>query len=289
MKYFLRLIVAGIALAVIVVVLMNTVFKTESSIETYKTIANELSPNGEITKLSDVLNDEDVETEHKIYVELLTNEENTLISLYPLILETKANSDKKTTIMLDALKNFKNCLKDVNKDKTNIITSQANTEIRKQMIKDMAKHLVLATTSLVELNVAMCKYLIEYYYNNNLDANISLKYIQSIYAQLYLQTSAQSNPNEATKALIKQYKANYDNLSKIFKAEHSQKVLNEISKENSFNEFLYNARKVSLYKSITDESYYTSIENQTAQDVNDYITKVLLGNNYIDDLVENSK
>lgn len=246
-KVILRLIVAGAALALIVVVLLNTVFKTESSLETHNTIANALSPKGEITQLSEMLNDDYVLELFPTTVALMHSETTTLTNLYPSILVTKQNSDKKTTKMLDKLKALQKALDNANDGYDNLIKSNPEPNVKKKMVKDLQGDLDSALVSLIDLNKIIMDYLIEYYYDDNWDATIALNYIKVAYAKNYINAKV-----DETK------QTSLNNYNKVANLCNASAICN-LNTSADFNNLLYNAKYVNIYKLIANANYYESL------------------------------
>lgn len=249
-KVFLRLLVAGVILAIIVVVLLNTVFKADASIETHNEIAKSLSTNGQITKLSEMLDDEEVKTQFPNIVLVINNEIDTLADLYTKIIATEQNSDKKTDSMLKSLKALESSLEKSNKKLDNIKATQADGDLKKKMVQDLGSHLKDSMISLKDLNQSLIEYLIDYYYKNSYDTVIALSYIKIALAQNVITTT-----NEAD---VKKYKTVADTLN-------STKTVAYLSANVDFNTMLFNCKKINLYKVVTDNDYISSLDTANAE------------------------
>lgn len=249
-KVFLRLLVAGVILAIIVVVLLNTVFKADASIETHNEIAKSLSTNGQITKLSEMLDDEEVKTQFPNIVLVINNEIDTLADLYTKIIATKQNSDKKTDSMLKSLKALENSLEKSNKQLDKLKTTQADGNLKKKMVQDFESYLNDSMVNLKDLNQSLIEYLIDYYYKNSYDTMIALSYIKVALAQNLITTNSDVD--------VKKYKAVADSLN-------NTKVIAYLSENVDFNTMLFNCKKINLYKVVTNSDYISSLDTANAE------------------------
>ncbi|MBQ8749937.1 MAG: hypothetical protein IJZ29_05685 [Clostridia bacterium] len=244
-KVLLRLLVAGIILALVVVILMNTVFKTESSLKTHDDIAKAISPNGQITKLYQMLEDDEVESQFPNIVYIISSETETLKEFYPMIKVTKENSDKKTETMLKSLEALESNLKKANTKFENIKNSQSTGDVKQRMVEDLEEVLIKSMDCLQDLNKALMEYLVQYYYGKSYDTNIALHYIKVAYAQNYFDDDSISNLQLYQDITVKCKDANY---------------ILQLSKDKDFNTLLFNCKSVNIYKIITDENYITSLD-----------------------------
>lgn len=252
-KVFLRLLVAGVILAVIVVVLLNTVFKADASIETHNEIAKSLTPNGQIVKLSTMLDDEEVISQFPDIVLVVDSEIETLKHLYTKIMATEQNSDKKTDKMLKSLKSLENSLKKSNDKLTNIKTTKADGDLKKKMVQDLQSHLTDSMVSLKNLNQSLIEYLIDYYYKNSYDTVIAISYLKTAVAQNIITASDDANR--------KLYKT-------LSNALISDEEIGKLSINKDFNTLLFNCKKVDLYKIITDSNYISTLNAENTAKAN---------------------
>ena len=247
-KVFLRLIVAAVIVALVAVVLMNTVFKTESSLKTHNVIASSLSANGEITRLNKMFQDANVEEQFKKEVDAVNFEINTLSHLYTKIIVTKKNSDSKTKTMLSSLEKLEKSLNNANEKYKKIEKSNVpnDSELKIAMVNDLKDELNASIEDLTNLNLCLIEYLIEYYYNNNYDTDIMLNYIKVAYAKNYFTTKSEADYN-----LFKKLNDVCSNDAKKI----------DLSKLLSFNNSLYYAKDVNVYKLLTDEHYIEGLNH----------------------------
>ena len=263
-KVFLRLLIAGVILAIIVVVLLNTVFKADASIETHNEIAKSLSTNGQITKLSEMLDDEEVKTQFPNIVLVINNEIDTLADLYTKIIATEQNSDKKTDSMLKSLKALESSLEKSNKKLDNLKATQADGDLKKKMVQDLGSHLKDSMISLKDLNQSLIEYLIDYYYKNSYDTVIALSYIKVALAQNVIATNSDTD--------VKKYKTVADSLN-------NTKVIAYLSAKVDFNTMQFKCKKVDLYKVITNDNYISSLDTTKAEkatQIKNCIDKIVL-------------
>ena len=252
-KVFLRLLVAGVILAVIIVVLLNTVFKADASIETHNEIAKSLTPNGQITKLSTMIDDEEVISQFPDIVLVFNSEIETLKHLYTKIMATEQNSDKKTDKMLKSLKSLESSLKKSNEKLTNIRTTKADGDLKKRMVQDLKSLLTESMVSLKNLNQYLIEYLIDYYYKNSYDTVIALSYLKTAVAQNIITLSDDANR--------KLYKT-------VSNALLSEEEIARLSISQEFNTFLFNCKKINLYKVITDSNYISTLNAENTAKAN---------------------
>lgn len=249
-KVFLRLLVAGVILAIIVVVLLNTIFKADASIETHNEIAKSLSTKGQITQLSEMLDDDEVKTQFPNMVVVLTNEIASLKGLYTKIIATEQNSDKKTDLMLKSLKALERSLEEANAKLNNLKTTQADGNLKKKLVQDLKEYLNDSMVNLKNLNQSLIEYLIDYYYKNSYDTIIALSYIKVALAQNLITTNSDVD--------MQKYK-------KVTTTLNNAKTIAYLSSDKDFNTMLFNCKKVNLYKILTDENYISTLETVLAE------------------------
>lgn len=198
-KVILRLIVAGILLALIVLVLMLTVFKTPATMQAYQTIDKALASQGQITTLSKGLNDDLPEFTAKYgkMVEIYQNELDTLNITYVKLYYMRDVNDEKMTTVSTVMEELTNALNNANNQIKNLkdLKQSSGTVIEiNSYIETIKEHVVNALTKISQVNNIISDSLLKYYYKENYSETLFLNKLKSVIAKEYYTFGAE-DPN----------------------------------------------------------------------------------------------
>ena len=188
-KVILRIVVAAIALALIVLILINTVFKTPSTLKAYNTLNDALSTNGQITKLSEGIKDSIQEFKEKYgdMVEIYDAEVVTLQENYSKLYYLKDVDDKAMSSVSVEVEALVSNLNAANKKLDDVkALKQNNAELNvNQYVEDIKIYVVNSLSSISNLNTSISDFLVTNYYGGAYGEHMFLGKLKTEIAREY--------------------------------------------------------------------------------------------------------
>lgn len=200
-KVFLRIIVAGLILALGVLILLNTVFKQAATTKAYEFLSASLADDGQITRLNSGLDDmPEFNAKYQNFFIILDEELNTLKDVYPLLVGIKAKDDSMIKDLLSNIKILDKELQMANKKVSKYNETKTNADLDMDYYVEQVKtNVISALNSLEKVNLSLNNFLVKDYYKGLIFQKMFRYKLKTIYAKAYL-TYAQEDYNSADSA-----------------------------------------------------------------------------------------
>lgn len=272
-KMVIRIVVAGLILALIVLILMVTVFKVSSSQRAYNSLNDAFSPSGTITSMTEELNDfQEFDAEYGDYIVVFKSELVTLQSCYTKLYFVGKIDDAQIDGISNQLDEMKKSLeeatkliKDVNEGKR--VNTELNVETYVQSLKPK---IVNALSKVLAINCSLQEFLTTNYYNGEYYEQPFLNKLKSFIAKQYYIVADKDYGGELAQELFNFYNylatIGFDN-SDITKTSELNSVLKVLKDVNLFkmvdnitaykNDYVKDTAKTAMIEQV--ENYINSI------------------------------
>lgn len=272
-KMVIRIVVAGLILALIVLILMVTVFKVSSSQRAYNSLNDAFSPSGTITSMTEELNDfQEFDAEYGDYIVVFKSELVTLQSCYTKLYFVGKIDDAQIDGISNQLDEMKKSLeeatkliKDVNEGKR--VNTELNVETYVQSLKPK---IVNALAKVLAINCSLQEFLTTNYYNGEYYEQPFLNKLKSFIAKQYYIVADKDYGGELAQELFNFYNylatIGFDN-SDITKTSELNSVLKVLKDVNLFkmvdnitaykNDYVKDTAKTAMIEQV--ENYINSI------------------------------
>ena len=275
MKTALRLIISGLAIALVVLLCVFVFFKPNNAVEAYNTLTNGLSENGCITTMENTIeetvinkgnNPQDIPTLFPNY-KIITSELGTLKSNYGKMLLYDNDKDASEALKNRAnqyIEEVKTFNIDLDNYKRTVESGISQDNVLSAMERDLDNLMKRQCEILSELNILIFKCLNDGYYKGYYTYNVAIQTIASIYSD-----KINNEDPTISESMNSAYLA--------LKAE-SNKASNYQDYEGA-NKFLTLCWSLDIVKIFTSGQVYidtlSDTDKQNAQYVFDYISNII--------------
>ena len=256
-KVILRLIVAAIAVALIVLILLNTVFKMPATEQAYNELSTALSSEGDITKLSnDLSNNEFSSFKNKYgdYLIVFDSEMQTLHSLYPKLMYMKGIDDESVTEVTNYLNKMKESLNRANIAIDECVKAQSEgTALDMEYYMEQIKNdIINCMDNTIALNSVLNDFILKHYFSQKYSEELFMQKIKTLYAKKYFSVAAKDYASAHNNELVQ-----YDKVSK-YKASILDNAV-------EMNEIMNISTSVNLDRIVNDLDKYKEENNENEQ------------------------
>lgn len=261
-KVILRLFIVALVVALIVLLLFNTVFKVTDTEKAYDALSAALGENGQIVSLSNSINEMDafnISTgAYAKYTYIYTAELKTLEKIYPKLHYVKGIDDGSAKGLIDNIDSLTKSLQTINKSISDIKGAQSNdVNIDINAYIDVLKpQIVSVLEKIVTVNNVLNKFLVKHYYGSICPEVMFIDSIKSLYAKGFYDCAEEDYLSDDTENAFNSYVA----------LEEMDKNLLTIYNINGMHEIMDIVGNLSLDKIINSyDSYVESYQEDEAQ------------------------
>lgn len=284
-KVILRIVVVAIAIALIVLILMNTVFKTPSTLKAYNTLNDALATNGQITQMSknlearvnDLGNDGqegELKNEMEDMIFIFNEEVISLQEYYSKLYYLKNVDDNsmnsvsgEVDALISNLTTANNKLNDVNSLRQN----NANLDVA-EYILDIKGYIIKSLNSISNLNTVICDFLIGDYYGGVYGEHLFLGKIKTEVAkEYYLNLDRVANKPEGDDF---DYKSNLPKVYEMYvNLTNNEFYADTVEELNNLYGIMDKAKDLNIGRIVTDFKNYVD-ENKLGEEDKENVEKV---------------
>ena len=273
-KVILRLIVAAIAVALIVLILLNTVFKVPATEQAYNELSTALSSEGDITKLSDDLSNNEFSSfkdKYGDYLIVFDSEMQTLNSLYPKLMYMKGVEDESVSEVTEYLNKMKESLNRANIAIDECVKAQQDgtTLDMEYYMEQIKTDIINCMNNNIALNNVLNDFILKHYFNQKYSEELFMQKIKTLYAKKYFSVAAKDYASAHNNELVQ-----YDKVSK-----YKASVLDNAVE---MNEIMNISTSVNLDRIVNDLDKYKE-ENKENEQLSKDIEKVA---NFLDKITK---
>lgn len=273
-KVILRLIVAAIAVALIVLILLNTVFKVPATEQAYNELSAALSSEGDITKLSDDLSNNEFSSfkdKYGDYLIVFDSEMQTLNSLYPKLMYMKGVEDESVSEVTEYLNKMKESLNRANIAIDECVKAQQDgtTLDMEYYMEQIKTDIINCMNNNIALNNVLNDFILKHYFNQKYSEELFMQKIKTLYAKKYFSVAAKDYASAHNNELVQ-----YDKVSK-----YKASVLDNAVE---MNEIMNISTSVNLDRIVNDLDKYKE-ENKENEQLSKDIEKVA---NFLDKITK---
>lgn len=273
-KVILRLIVAAIAVALIVLILLNTVFKVPATEQAYNELSAALSSEGDITKLSDDLSNNEFSSfkdKYGDYLIVFDSEMQTLNSLYPKLMYMKGVEDESVSEVTEYLNKMKESLNRANIAIDECVKAQQDgtTLDMEYYMEQIKTDIINCMNNNIALNNVLNDFILKHYFNQKYSEELFMQKIKTLYAKKYFSVAAKDYASAHNNELVQ-----YDKVSK-YKASILDNAV-------EMNEIMNISTSVNLDRIVNDLDKYKE-ENKENEQLSKDIEKVA---NFLDKITK---
>lgn len=256
-KVILRLIVAAIAVALIVLILLNTVFKMPATEQAYNELSTALSSEGDITKLSNDLSNNEFSSfkdKYGDYLIVFDSEMQTLHSLYPKLMYMKGIDDESVTEVTNYLNKMKESLNRANIAIDECVKAQSEgTALDMEYYMEQIKNdIINCMDNTIALNSVLNDFILKHYFSQKYSEELFMQKIKTLYAKKYFSVAAKDYASAHNNELVQ-----YDKVSK-YKASILDNAV-------EMNEIMNISTSVNLDRIVNDLDKYKEENNENEQ------------------------
>ena len=281
-KVIIRLVVVALAIALVVLILLNTVFKVSNTQKVYNSLNDAFSSSGTITSMTKELHDlDEFDSAYGDYVVIFSDELKNLQSIYPkLYYLFNEDDDKLTSIvenldqMQESLKKATKTIKEVNQGKIDNDKLDVNAFVEK-----IKPEIVNALEKVIDVNCNIQEFLTNSYYNGQYVEQHFISKFRSFIAKEYFMFSSKDYSSAISGELFNFYKhiKNSNDLT--------------IEQSNEMYNMFVSAKDVNLFKLVDNiKAYKKENESNTEliakiEKVENYINNMWVGHFNLNDIV----
>ncbi len=256
-KVILRLIVAAIAVALIVLILLNTVFKVPATEQAYNELSTALSSEGDITKLSNDLSNNEFSSfkdKYGDYLIVFDSEMQTLHSLYPKLMYMKGVEDESVSEVTEYLNKMKESLNRANIAIDECVKAQSEgTALDMEYYMEQIKNdIINCMDNTIALNSVLNDFILKHYFSQKYSEELFMQKIKTLYAKKYFSVAAKDYASAHNNELVQ-----YDKVSK-YKASILDNAV-------EMNEIMNISTSVNLDRIVNDLDKYKEENNENEQ------------------------